>query len=651
MCGIFGQFLKTTNSFDPQRVESLCRATNYLTHRGPDSGRWWSEGQYYFGHRRLSIIDLDHGQQPMVSEDGQYVIAFNGEIYNYIELRQELIGLGHVFKTDSDTEVILEGYKHWGEGLCEHLTGMFAFAIADRINGGLFLARDRFGEKPLFIKDDAEAVTFSSELGAFNQLDNHKGEVDQAALGGYLCLNYVPGEDTLAKGIKRLPVATWRKYDANGQVRQYCYWHPSRSKIENTSFTDAMAHTQTLLDEGVKLSLRSDVPVTLFLSGGIDSTLIADSVKRQSDVEHAYCLDFTEPTYSEYDAAKYAADTLGLDLRRVPLTADALEEFLPIAERLDDPLADSSALAVWTLARETAKDYKVVLSGDGGDELFGGYLTYKATALHNKVSAMMPHPVRKLLAAVAPHIPVSATKVSTSYKARRFLRALDLDPAEAHFTWNGTWLPNEATRFFADPEYGELAKGVLKAITQRDAIPAHPSLDELQRTDIVEYLPNDILTKTDRTTMAFGLESRASFLYPKLAEYGINLPDDYKMPAKGKPKHILRQLAAQKYGTRISQAKKQGFSIPVHTWLRHQARHIMEELLSPQRLKDMPFLDANHVIKIKNLHSDNKAQYGFELWGLMCLSAWHNARILGRGTDNPIAQLDRIEFPSLSGAA
>ena len=625
-------------------IAPLLHATNYLTHRGPDSGSWWSENQYFFGHRRLSIIDLAHGQQPMGSTDKRYVIAFNGEIYNYIELRKELEKLGHSFHTRSDTEVILEGYRRWGNEVCKRLTGMFALAIADRKEGGLFLARDRFGEKPLFIMETNDAVTFSSELGAFCCLPNYQGEINLTALGGYLCLNYVPGADTLVKGIKKLPTATWRQYSADGRVEEKTYWHPPFSCRNEASLEDNVERTGTLLDEGTKLALRSDVPVTIFLSGGIDSSLIAASAKKQSDIQHAYCLDFTEPSYSEYANAKHVADSLNLELRRVPLTAHAIEDFLPIVERLDDPLADSSALAVWTLARETAKDYKVVLSGDGGDELFGGYLTYKATALHSQLLSHLPHPVRRLLAGLSSYIPVSSTKVSASYKARRFLRAADLSPAEAHFTWNGTWLPREAGTFFADEASGTLAQGALNAIIKRYDIPAHPALQDLQRADIAEYLPNDILTKTDRMTMAFGLESRAPFLYPSLAEHAISLPEHHKLPPGGKPKHALRQLAENTFGPRVSTAKKQGFSIPVHNWLRKQARPIMEDLLSPSRLQDLPFLNAARVTEVMNIHTSGKAALGFELWGLMVLSAWYRARIQCIGFVTPPSDLKRIEI-------
>lgn len=640
MCGFFGRYSPDQSLGN---LRQLCAATNDLSHRGPDSGAWWSDDVFFFGHRRLSIIDLEHGQQPMCSHDRRYVIAFNGEIYNYVELRSELESFGHTFHTNSDTEVILEGFRRWGEDICAKLQGMFAFAIADRTDGDLFVARDRFGEKPMFLLQERGGVTFSSELGAFFRLDDFNGEIDLEGLGGYLCLNYVPGDRTLAKGIRRLPPATWRRYSTTA-ITEGQYWFPPKHADMTITPSNALDTLEGHIDNAVRMALRSDVPVTLFLSGGIDSSLVAESAARQGEIKDAYCLDFDVPTYSEFDNAKHVAQSLGINIHKVPLTSDALEDFLSIVERLDDPLADSSALAVWTLAREVSKTYKVALSGDGGDELFGGYLTYQATAIHRTAMRFLPHSVRSGLSSLATAIPISPTKVSASYKAARFLRAANLDSAQAHFSWNGTWLPQDAQNFVSDPIAKTAAATALSSVARRHNLPTRPGLLDLQKADIADYLPNDILTKTDRMTMAFGLEARAPLLYPPLADFALSLPDRLKLPWCGKPKHALRKLAERKLGRHVSEAKKQGFSIPVHRWLRDEARHLVEDLLSPARLKDLPFLDSAEVIKAKDLHMSGKSQLGFELWGLMTLVAWYHARILRQSIRPPQTELQRVEF-------
>ena len=640
MCGLFGRFAPNS---EIGSVEELCAATNYLAHRGPDDGGWWSEGPFFLGHRRLSIIDLAHGAQPMASADHRYVIAFNGEIYNYLELRAELEKSGHEFLTNSDTEVILAGFREWGVGICNKLLGMFAFAIADRLTPSLFLARDRFGEKPLFVSEQEGRITFGSELGAFCQLTDFKAKLDMEGLGGFLCLNYVPGNRTLAEGVNRLPPATWRRYSPSGKHEQR-YWSPTR-KIEQRSISDALSELQIRIDESVRICLRSDVPIALFLSGGIDSSLVAESAARQGRLKHAYCLDIQHKNYSELPSAAFVAKQLGLQLHNIPLTEEALSDFIEVVGHLDDPLADSSALAVWTVARATAKDFKVAISGDGGDELFGGYLTYPATLMHQAVVTKMPMSARRMLASAARHFPVGTKKVSASYKLARFFRAADMPSSQAHYSWNGTWLPRDAASFFIDSVNAQHAEKALSKLAQSHGLGNKVSLSELQSADIYDYLPNDILSKVDRTTMAFGLETRAPLLDERVAEFAFSLPDHLRVTAYMQTKRLLRLLACRHFGQRIGAAKKQGFSIPVHDWLRGAARERMEELLSPSSLAELPFLNATRILQTKEAHIQGKAQLGFELWGLMVLVAWFRARILLRGLVRQSSELHRIDFP------
>jgi asparagine synthase (glutamine-hydrolysing) len=645
MCGIAGRFsLQGAVS----GLDALCGATNRLVHRGPDDGAWWSDGPFFLGHRRLSIIDVEQGAQPMSSNDGRFVIAFNGEIYNFVELRAELIATGATFATQSDTEVILHGYRAWSTDVARRLVGMFALAIVDRVANTLYLARDRFGEKPLFVHESARAVSFASELGALSAMPGIERAIDTRALGEYLCLNYVPGDRSLMSGIRRLPPATWRLYSGETR-REERYWSPpEEAEAAVLSGEEALSGLVERLDSAIRISLRSDVPVALFLSGGVDSSIIAESAIRQGRLRHAYCLDFAESGFSEWDNASTVARALGVELRRVMLSSAALDDFFAVVEHADDPLADSSALAVWTLAREVARDYKVAISGDGGDELFGGYLTYKATMYHRLLSGGVPAPLRGAMRALASRLPASGGKVTASYKLARFLRAADLPTGEAHFTWNGSFLPLQAAALLRDPTARAAARRALHELAERHDLGDDPSLGRLQRADASDYLPNDILAKVDRMTMAHGLEARAPFLVPSVAEYALRLPDRFKLLPKGPPKRILRELAARLFGTKIGHARKQGFSIPVHRWLRGPGRGLVEDLLSPRALSDVDVLDAAEVTRIKGLHMRGSAQNGFELWGLMVLVAWHRARIASVPASPPCADLRRLAIP-LSG--
>jgi asparagine synthase (glutamine-hydrolysing) len=623
MCGILGYFSIDSAPVDRQLWRRL---VGLLGHRGPDDSTFWDGDRFLFGHRRLSIIDLSQGHQPMATEDGALVVTFNGEIYNYIELRAELEGRGCRFRTRSDTEVLLHGYRQWGVDLPAKLLGMFAFAIADRRKQELFCARDRFGEKPLLYVEHPQGVAFASELKVLAALPSTRREMNELALASYLCLNYVPGNDTLMRGVLRLQPGTWRLWGAGGTVRTGVYWRPPDPNGADLalSLPEAVERLEPLIDTSARLALRSDVPVGIFLSGGIDSSLIAESAARSGRLAAAYCLTFSEASYSEWPRAEQTARHLGLPLTEVRLGPEALDHFIEIAAHADDPLADSSALAVWTLSREVARHVKVVLSGDGGDELFGGYLTYQASLWHEAVTSRLPMGLRRLLALRGRVLPTSEEKVSGTYKLRRFLRATSLTPAVAHFSWNGTWLPDEA-RALVTADLQSAAAEALDRLAAAHRLTDRPSVRALQIADATEYLPNDILTKTDRMSMAHGLEVRAPFLDAELATFALRLPAALKVTRWGTTKRVLRELATRKYNVAIGRGAKQGFSIPVHTWLRSRARPLVEDLLSKTSLASIPFIDPKGVGRAVADHMAGRRSFGFELWGLAVLVAWHRA--------------------------
>jgi asparagine synthase (glutamine-hydrolysing) len=649
MCGVFGRFAWDA---PPANVEELEPLVDLLRHRGPDGGGYWADGPFFFGHRRLSIIDLSAaGAQPMASADGRYVVTYNGEIYNYVELEEELRRRGYVFRTTSDTEVLLHGFDAWGDELPSRLVGMFAFAIADRLRGEMLLARDRFGEKPLLFCERPGEIVFASELAPIARWLGDARAVDDAALAGFLCLNFVPLDRTLMAGVRRLPPGTMRRYGRSGLVFERRFYRPAPIEDEGVRRGDLRAVVEDVrarVDEAVRLALRSDVPLALFLSGGIDSSVVAESAVRQGALKAAFCLDIDAPTFSELANARWVAERLGLRLERVRLGAEVLEDFFAIVAHADDPLGDSSAVAVWQLARATAREFKVAVSGDGGDELFGGYLTYKATALHRAATSRLGRAARAALRGASSRLAASEAKVSTTYKLLRFLRAAHLPPAQAHFTWNGAFMPEQAARLLARDAAKSLARGAIAELAERHAMTGRPGLDELQRVDAAEYLPNDILVKVDRMTMAHSLESRAPLLNHELAGLALAATPRFEQTPLHPPKRILRALADAKFGPRVSRAKKQGFSIPIHAWLRGPGRHVVEDLLAHASLARVAALDAAEVGRVRDRFLTRGEPLGFEVFGLMVVVAWHRARMEGATARRPTAArhpLPRISVP------
>jgi asparagine synthase (glutamine-hydrolysing) len=628
MCGIIGIF---SLEGSPPFRDLWPDLVNHLRHRGPDEGAWWSDGSFFFGHRRLSIIDLTSGDQPMATQDGELVITFNGEIYNFIELRSELEKKGYQFTTKSDTEVLLYGYREWHEGLPLKLIGQFAFAIADRCKNELFLARDRFGEKPLFILRTQRYVAFASEIKPLAALPDLDKELDIVALGGYLCLNYIPGNNTLFKHINRIAPASWQIHTQTG-VRSDSYWSLSEKLRNNipekkVSLNDAVSKFQYYLDHAVKFCLRSDVPVGILLSGGIDSSLIAESAMRQGNLNQAYFIDFEEQSYSEFSKAEEVTKRLGLPLKRILLTPKSLTEtFFKIVDHADDPLADSSTFPVWVLTEEAARGNKVVLGGDGGDEVFAGYLTYLATLAHDRVITHLPMVIRGILSQIGSNLHTTEGKVTFSYKLRRFLRAALLPTSQAHFTWNGTWLPDEMIAFILPGLGHDLIWQTISNVVQIPKICNNYQLKDLQLVDIKEYLPNDILAKTDRMSMAHGLEVRAPFLEYELVEWALRQPDHLKIYRRNL-KAIPRAAAYKIYGKSIANSPKQGFSIPVHQWIRGPMAEIIRDLLSPASITQIGILDSKHISKVVADHFSGNRSYGFELWGLAVLMAWFRLRV------------------------
>ena len=625
MSGIVGIF-----SLDgpPPHRERWPELVNHLRHRGPDEGAWWADGPFFFGHRRLCILDIEGGGQPMATEDGALVVTFDGAIYNFEELRAELEEKGHSFRTNSDTEVLLHGYRAWGDELPSRLIGMFAFAIADRRREELFLARGRFGQKPLFIIETQEYVAFASEVRPLAALPDIPRAMNAEALGGYLCRNFVPGTAALFDGIERLPAATWKVFTRQGS-RSGNYWSPPEEPDPDNgqAVEEAMEQCQELLDRSVRMCLRSDVPMGLVISGGIDSPLVAESAVRQGDADTAFFGDVEEETYSEYGAVEVIVDRLGVRLERIMVTADALKDFLKLAEHADDPIGDNSLLPVWVVAEAMAKTHKVCLGGDAGDHIFGGFATLRATKLHANVVCRLPMFLRKMLAFGSSWIPISEKKVTFTYKLWRFLRAFGLSTGQAHFSWNGSWLPDGAAELIRPGPEREVVRGAMAALAERMGLDQGYQLLRLQRADLAEHLTNGIIAKVDRMNMAHGVEVRAPYLDYRLVEWGLRLPDRLKIGPKNELKTLLRAMSRRLYGRIVADQPKQGFSIPTHRWIRGPLRDVVQDLLSPASVERTGVLEPSRVQAALDAHLSGRRSYGFEIWGLALLMAWHRARI------------------------
>ena len=617
MCGIAGLY---SFSGDCKERHIVAEMTELLSHRGPDGSGLESSGHVVLGHRRLSIIDLVGGTQPLWSHDRNHLITFNGEIFNYIELKKELEFIGHKFTTNSDTEVIVELYRRWGVDSFKKLNGQFAFGLYDVTRRALFLVRDLIGEKPLYYTVNNDFLAFASEvksLVTYKRMVGESPELSGTALSDYLALNYIPGRETAIQGVLKLTPGHYLQV-ANGKVSEHKFLDiQAEESFQSEVLPD-------ILKSSVNLRLRSDVPVGIFLSGGIDSALIASYAAELVGTKiKAFSADFKEPSFSEIAQSQALAKRLGLDSEIIEIDIDRVD--LPslikeLAYHGDEPLADSSALPVYLLSKATAKQVKVVLSGDGGDELFGGYLSYKASLLANSI----PQALRLILSkfsAVPYWIAANNTKVSLQEKLNRFLRNLDLPPAAAHFAWNGMFRKDEKARLLGD-RYKESVTETFINLAERFVSSGKISQAALMRADEASYLPNDILAKVDRMSMAHGLEVRAAYLDPKIVQFsrtGANLKPDLFTDKK-----ILKDLFAKRIGASYLPQQKLGFSIPIHAWFRGRLRDFFSDLITSKSFKESGIFDVPQIEELFNRHQKRQGNFGFELWGVMILSVWYD---------------------------
>jgi asparagine synthase (glutamine-hydrolysing) len=613
MCGICG--LVAGEREGHPDLEAVARMSGRLVHRGPDDDGLFCEGPVVLAARRLSIIDLAGGHQPIENEDGSCVVVQNGEIYNYRELKRELAGRGHRFATDCDTEVLVHGYEEWGDAFAERLRGMFAIALWDKRRRRLLLARDRFGIKPLYYCHVEGSLSFASELKAMLEQPGFSREIDPQAVSAYLAFNSIPAPLTIFKQARKLPpghLLTWE----GGEVALRRYARPGpTSAVRSGSAEELAAELREVLDDSVRAHLVADVPVGVLLSGGVDSGGLAALASRHvGEPLRTFSIGFEEEGFNELSRARLVAERYGTDHHELVLRPDAVELLPKLVEAFDEPFGDSSALPTYLVSELAVSEVKVALSGEGGDELFGGYYTYVADLLARRVGRLAA-----LARPLAEALPSRTDRVGFDYKAKRFARAAALPPLERHHGWKEIFSP-QARGELAGP--GASAWDPLDLYRERYAETAGAApLARMQDVDLGIYLVDDLLVKTDRLSMAHSLELRVPFLDPKVAEFAFSLPTKLKVRGTAK-KRLLRQALAPLLPREIVHGRKQGFSIPIAAWLRGPLEPFAREVLAPSAIARQGLLDPAAVTPILDRHCSGQEDLSRQIWGLMALTLW-----------------------------
>jgi len=618
MCGIAG-IAAFTGSSPPtkDRIRTMC---DTIVHRGPDDEGLDVRDNVALGMRRLAIIDLAGGKQPVFNEDRSVRTVFNGEIYNFRELRNELEQCGHIFTTASDTEVLVHGYEEWGTELPCHLNGMFAFAVHDCANHRLLLARDHIGIKPLFYSCNGRHLVWGSEIKtvlASNLVERH---LDYDALGEFISWEYIPGKGTLFTNIHKLESGCLIDIDLARPVcepREYWDIPVADGSIRHTN-DDWRALVTDKIHECVQRQMISDVPLGAFLSGGVDSSLVVSAMHRAS----TFSIGFDDPSYNELEYARRVADHLGVDHTFdiiQPHVADLFEHLMTF---MDDPIGDFSIFPTFLVSRLARKYVTVVLSGDGGDELFGGYETYVANNAAGFYS-YLPRIVRQgIISPLASSIPPRTEKKGLINKFKRFVEGADLPGDLAHARWRIFASEAMRTRLFTNETLQQMTRSADSHIRQlfERAGPRSPLARSLY-VDVRSYLCDNCLVKVDRMSMANSLESRVPMLDRELVELAFQVPDNLKLNG-GKTKILLKQIAARQIPRECVYRPKEGFSIPIKHWLGTQFRPLMEDLLGSNKIKSEGIFNVDTVNNLKREHLAGKANHSHVLWSMMVFQAW-----------------------------
>jgi asparagine synthase (glutamine-hydrolysing) len=627
MCGICG-----VAGGDPsdgrELVARMCAA---MVHRGPDD-----EGSVHLdgvtlGMRRLSIIDIEGGHQPIHNEDSTVWVVQNGEIYNHLELREVLLNAGHTFATRSDTEVLVHGYEEWGEAMVERLNGMFAFAILDLRRRRVLLARDRMGIKPLHYAVDGRRLVFASELKALLRDPVLRRDIDPVALDEYLALEFVPSPRSIVRGISKLPPAhTLEWFLGSGMHRLHRYWSPTLGEETGSSSGDVDERAEELrvvMRESVRKELISDVPLGVFLSGGIDSSAVTAMMSQLGSDVKSFSVGFAERSFDESRYARQVARHLGTDHHELTLEPSMLLDLISqLPTLLDEPLGDASIIPTYLLSAFTRRHVKVALGGDGGDELFAGYPTLQAHRLAGYYNRA-PRLLREgLIEPVVRRLPVSRDNLSFDFRAKRFVSGAARPVAERHRRWMGSFAAEERTALLsADVREQLKGSGHIRVAEHEGAAPAD-LLNQVLLMDMRLYLENDILVKLDRASMMASLEGRVPLLNNDFVEFATRLPLDMKLRGL-RPKFLLKRALRGLLPDDILNRPKKGFGIPVAHWFRGPLKEQMLSVLSPERVAGKGFFDPAAVKRLIGDHLSGRKDNRKQLWTLFVFELWHDGYV------------------------
>ena len=621
MCGICGELRFDGAPVNPWALEAM---RDRIAHRGPDHADRYvaPEGQAGLGFRRLQIIDLSTpANQPMPNEDGSVRVVFNGEIYNYLDLREGLVARGHTFRSRSDTETIVHLYEERGADCIASLDGMFAIAIWDERQGRLILARDRAGKKPLFYHHDGRRILFASEMKAFFGHPEFNGEIDRDAVAPYFLYGYVPGPKTFYRGVRQVEPGQVVTIDRDGQLASRQYWtlnYPPAAQRSGRvpDRAAATARVRELVTAAVKRRLMSDVPLGAFLSGGIDSTVIV-GVMRQLGVAplKTFSIGFEgDDAYDETPVARRIAAGFGTDHTEFRVRPTALDLLDRLIWHHDGAFGDSSAIPTYMVAKLTRAHVTVALTGDGGDEVFAGYMRFRAAITADRI----PGPLRAPLAALLSQVPGGANERHWRSRVARFGRALGMPLHERVTRWNSYFNDDlEALMGVAPNSIDRLQhlRGVM------DGMAGRSPLSQLLLANFASYLPDDLLPKVDRCSMANSLETRAPFLDRELMEYVATLPDDYKLDG-GRSKAILRDAFADLIPAEVDRRPKSGFGVPLDAWFRGELKSYVHDMLLSPHARYRDYLDPVVVRNTVERHDAGRANEGQRLWALITFERW-----------------------------
>jgi asparagine synthase (glutamine-hydrolysing) len=627
MCGICGVISSVTG--DPADLEILKSMNQSLFHRGPDDEGYYMDAHACLAMRRLSIIDLVTGQQPIANETGDVWLVYNGEIYNYHQVRTALEQMGHVFKTQSDTEIIVHAYEEYGDNCVKHFNGMFAFALWDVKQCRLLLARDRLGIKPLFYWSNHRKLIFGSELKAVITHPDVPRQIDLNALDLFLSLEYIPGPRTIFQDVYKLPPGHILVYE-QGVIELSQYWEVPYDPVLEDEQT-CVEILASLIQEAVRIRLMSDVPLGAFLSGGIDSsTVVGFMSQHNSTPVQTFSIGFEDDSYNELPDSQAVSDYFGTNHHSEILDPDITSLAEKLLAHLDEPLADTSILPTFLVSKLASRDVKVVLSGDGGDELFAGYDTYLADQ-YSRLYEWIPGAVRSTtFPTLATLLPPQPTKKGFINKAKRWVEGGALEPNLHHARWMVFLNEVDKAKLFT-PEIRTALDGSSVPALFSDRFREAEQFDRLaqqQYVDVKTYLADDILTKVDRMSMAVSIEARVPLLDYHIVEFALNLPPQLKMKGT-RTKIILRKAVQSLLPETVLKKTKQGFSIPMKHWLRSSLKPMMQDLLSVESIRRQGYFNSQMVTTWVQEHLDGRMNHSHRLWSLIVFQHWYRTYCSG----------------------